>query len=314
MNVKQDTLPEVGALVARFQVHELHPAHKELIEFVCDRHDKVLIVLGLAVPRGTVNNPLDLQARMRMVREDYPDVELAYIQDMESDQAWSERLDKIVLDHITPAQGAILYGGRDSFIRHYTTGKFPTQELESDVVFSGEELRKEVSRRSVPRSKEFRMGAIWQAFNRYPAPIPTVDVGVWKDDKLLLVRKADERLWRLPGGFCDVGAESHEQDARREVTEEAGIEISDPRYVCSVKVDDWRYRKERDKIRTTLFEANYQFGHLQPRDSEIAEAGWFTPNIQPVGGCASPFWKQIMPIHHELVRTLVEQRQRKIGD
>ena len=313
MNVKHDNSAAVGALVARFQVHELHPAHKELIEYVCDQHDKVLIVLGLAIPRGTINNPLDLQARMRMVREDYPDVELAYIEDMESDQAWSEKLDKVISAHTTPSQTVMLYGGRDSFVRHYTTGKYPTQELESDVVFSGEELRKEVSRRSVPRSRDFRAGAIWQAFNRYPAPIPTVDVGVWKGDKLLLVRKAEESLWRLPGGFCDVDSDSDEQDARREVAEEAGIEISDPRYVCSMKVDDWRYRNERDKIRTTLFEADYMFGHLEPRDTEIAEAGWFDPGDDNPA-LFEMFLEEIVPNHRSLLEALVNHRSSKIGD
>jgi bifunctional NMN adenylyltransferase/nudix hydrolase len=312
MNVKHDNPLAVGALVARFQVHELHPAHKELIEYVCAQHDKVLIVLGLAPTRGTTNNPLDLQARSQMVREAFPDVDVAYIEDQAEDAVWSRKLDEVIRHHTTPNQTVMLYGGRDSFISHYS-GKFPTQELESDVVFSGTVLREEVSRRSVRKTADFRAGAVWQAFNRFPVSYPTVDVGVWKGDKLLLVRKADETLWRLPGGFAEPNSETYEQDARREVAEEAGISITDPAYVYSLKIDDWRYRNEVDKIKTLLFTADYQFGHLEPQDVEIAEAGWFD---LVTSRTKHGFLKleMIVPIHHPLVERLVSQRQRKIGD
>jgi bifunctional NMN adenylyltransferase/nudix hydrolase len=280
---------------------------------VADRHDKVLIVLGLAPTRGTTNNPLDLQARSQMVRESYPDVEIAYIQDQSEDEAWSRKLDKVIEAHTTPTQTVMLYGGRDSFIEHYS-GSYPVSALESDVVFSGTVLREEVSRSATRKTRDFRAGAVWQAFNRFPTSYPTVDVGVWKDDKLLLVRKPDEKLWRLPGGFAEPDSETYEADARREVQEEAGISITDPVYVTSRKIDDWRYRNERDKIKTLLFEASYQFGHLEPQDAEIAEAGWFRADTNPVGGCTNPFLKQIVPNHVELVRLLITHRQKQIGD
>ena len=309
MNVKQDNPAAVGALVARFQVHELHPAHIELIEYVCGRHDKVLIVLGLAPTRGTTNNPLDLQAREQMVREAFPDVTIAYIHDQAEDEVWSRKLDQVVGHHLTPSQDVMLYGGRDSFINHYS-GKHPTQELESEVVFSGTVLREEVSRRATRKTRDFRAGAVWQAFNRFPTSYPTVDVGVWKDGKLLLVRKADETLWRLPGGFAEPDSETYEADARREVQEEAGIAVTDPVYVASRKIDDWRYRNERDKIKTLLFTAKYLSGRLEPQDDEIAEAGWFDP------GDDNPalfdiFTEHIVPNHIELVRLLVNRNDER---
>ena len=307
MNRKTEPTPAVGALVARFQVHELHPAHKELIEYVCEQHDKVLVVLGLSPIPGTTNNPLDLQARQQLVRDDFPDVEVAYIHDQPEDANWSKKLDEVVGAHLTPSQDAVLYGGRDSFIRHYS-GRFPTETLESDVVFSGTVLREEVSRRSTRRTKDFRAGAIWQAFNRFPVSYPTVDVGVFKEDMLLLVRKHNESLWRLPGGFAEPDSENYEADARREVSEEAGISITDPRYVGSFKIDDWRYRNERDKIKTLLFTADYQFGPLAPQDrAEIAEAGWFK-FLPTFAG------KQITPNHRVLLEALMQHKSSKIGD
>ena len=56
--------------------------------------------------------------------------------------------------------------------------------------------------------------------------------------------------------------------------ESGGAEIEIISYVGSFRVDDWRYRSERDKIMTTLFKAKYIFGHLSPSD-DISELKFF---------------------------------------
>lgn len=64
---------------------------------------------------------------------------------------------------------------------------------------------------------------------RYPNhPIVGVGVVVWKDGKVLLIRRAKpprKGQWSLPGGRQKLG-ESVRETAAREVREEAGIEIS----------------------------------------------------------------------------------------
>jgi bifunctional NMN adenylyltransferase/nudix hydrolase len=70
---------------------------------------------------------------------------------------------------------------------------------------------------------------------------------------------------------------SLEAAARREVMEEAHIEISTPVYAGSFLVDDWRYRHEVDKIVSTLFVAEYMYGAIQP-DDDIEELRWFRLN------------------------------------
>ena len=42
LDMKEVTAPaaDVGVIVGRFQVHELHQAHRELIQYVMDRHDR----------------------------------------------------------------------------------------------------------------------------------------------------------------------------------------------------------------------------------------------------------------------------------
>lgn len=52
----------------------------------------------------------------------------------------------------------------------------------------------------------------------------SVSALVWLDRKLLLMRRADNGYWGLPGGFVEVG-ESVAHAARREVVEETGWSV-----------------------------------------------------------------------------------------
>jgi len=64
---------------------------------------------------------------------------------------------------------------------------------------------------------------------RYFASDPTelglsVSAMVWRGQELLLMRRADNGYWGLPGGFVEVG-ESVADAARREVAEETGWSV-----------------------------------------------------------------------------------------
>lgn len=271
MKIKQSKV-DVGVIVGRFQVHDLHEGHLQLIKGVVEDHHKVILVLGLSPFRGTINNPLDFESRKQMILEHFPDVNVLYIKDIESDKIWSEKLDALIGDLIGPRSTVMLYGGRECFIDHYH-GKYPTCEIEQEVYISGTQIRQEISQTAKADSR-FRAGVIWQAYNQYPRIIPTVDVAVWNEDgtKLLMARKPHEKLYRFIGGFAE--GPTYERDAHREVAEEAQIEIAELRYVGSTQIDDWRLRREQDKIVTTLFEAKYVFGKPTASD-DIEELRWF---------------------------------------
>lgn len=296
---KQQETHDVGVIVGRFQVHELHSEHLRLIDEVLDRHDKILIFLGLSpLNMVTVENPLDFEARKQMILEEYPDVIVQYIKDMYSDELWSKKLDGMISDLTTPKQRPMLYGGRDSFIEHYC-GQYPTTELEPEtyVRFSGTDVRKEIASRSTKASPDFRAGVVWASQSGYANCRPTVDVAVWNDDcsLLLLVKKPHEDLWRFIGGFAEADSFSLEADARREVAEEVHLSITDPRYITSMPIDDWRFRRERDGIKTTFFEAKKLHGQLRP-DDDIAEASWHDWDALDI--------EQIVPSHRPLFEAL----------
>lgn len=272
MNPKVEKTP-VGVLVGRFQTNELHDAHLKLIQFVVDNHPRVLVFLGLSPLKVTINNPLDFEARKQMLLDAFGDkITVLYIKDVNNDELWSKTLDKQINDVIGPNQTVTLYGGRDSFANHYT-GKYKTVELESDTIISASEIRKKISAK-VKSSPDFRAGVIWASQNQYPKVYPTVDIAIVKDNKVLLARKPDETKYRFVGGFVDPKDDSYEFAAKREAAEETGLEVGNVKYLGSKKIDDWRYRNEKDKIITHFYLAHYTFGSPQAND-DVCELKWF---------------------------------------
>ena len=263
----------VGIIIGRFQVHELHQAHCDVIDSVAKNHKKVIIFLGVTQVVGSSSNPLDFASRKAMIQEKYPDIIILSMPDKRNDDDWSKNVDSRIKE-VFPIGKALLYGSRDSFIPHYH-GQFDTAELAQEIYVSGTEIRKQVSE-EIKSSKEWRAGVIYSSHNRYPTSYQTVDVAVFNEDdtKVLLARKPDENKYRFIGGFVDTRDASLEVTAKREFNEEAGAEISISEYIGSFRVDDWRYRGERDKIMTTLFKAKYIFGHLEPSD-DVSELRFF---------------------------------------
>jgi bifunctional NMN adenylyltransferase/nudix hydrolase len=295
MKLKEEQY-DVGVVVGRFQVASLHWAHQELIERVLDRHQKVLVFIGLAPTRNSQENPLDFEARKQMILAEFPNVTVGYVEDSHSDEVWSRNFDKEVRKFLTPSQSVCVYGGRDSFIARYH-GKLPVREFEQEAYVSGSEMRKEIASRSTKATPEFREGVIWATFNRWAATMPTVDIACFNEDwsKILLGRKPAETEFRLPGGFIDPKDPNAEAAARREMTEETGATITDPVYVTSILVDDWRYRNEVDKIMTFLFRAKLMYGPLKAGD-DLAEIRWF-----PVDSIHK---RDIVATHHSLIDAL----------
>ena len=283
---------DCGVVIGRFQVNELHEAHIDLINSVIQKHDRVLLFLGNSIIRNTTSNPLDYRARRAMIADKFPNVEIHYINDNPSDTAWSKSLDKQIGEQLLPLQSVTLYGSRDSFLKAYS-GKYNVCELEATTFISGTEVRRRVCN-NYPPTADYRAGMIAATAYRYPTAFQTVDIAVVNEKgEILLARKPDEKKWRFIGGFSDPRSVSLEADAKREVTEEASIEVDDITYLGSTLIDDWRYRGEHDKIKTALFLAKYIYGKPEGAD-DIAEVKW----VQIGTGLTKD---NIEPLHHVLV-------------
>lgn len=267
---------DVAVIVGRFQVPKLHEGHTQLINTVIASHQRVIVVLGVAHSKCSFNNPYDLGCRKTMFAEQYPEITVLYIKDMQDDKAWSRKLDEIIEDEVAPESTITLYGSRDSFIKAYH-GKYPTVELQQKSFTSGTAERKALAHAG-NKNYDFRRGLGFGVANQYPGPEMTIDVAIIDDVKgqILLGRKKDEEGWRIIGGFVQ-NQETLEDCVIREAREETGLKLHDPRYVKSFVSSDWRKAGERDKILTALFTATIVKGTPEP-DDDIHELRWFDLN------------------------------------
>lgn len=283
--MKKETTTQVGVLIGRFQVPEIHKGQRQTIDAVFSRHKRVIILLGVSPVKLSRRDPLDFVTRKLMIEKVYPKAIVMPIADTPDDRNWSKAVDHAIESAVADMT-ATLYGSRDSFIPHYF-GRYPTVELQASLDMSGTEAR-EAASMMVRAEKGYRVGIIYAAYNRYPISYQCVDAIIWRraDNNILLGRKKTDAagLYRFMGGFVQPEDESLDAAVRREAMEETGnIEFAAPRYLHSIRVEDWRYKKERDKILTAVFALEYLWGSPIPSD-DIDQLKWFqmdaiTPEI-----------------------------------
>ena len=144
MRTVEQANTDIGVIIGRWQVDDLHEAHTALIEEVRANHKKVVVFVGLSDILGGIVDPLDYPTRAAMLLQAYPDITVLPIKDVGCDKEWSKNLDTAIRT-VAPIGTALLYGGRDSFVQHYC-GQFNTLELDALRHPSGTDIRKEVGR------------------------------------------------------------------------------------------------------------------------------------------------------------------------
>jgi bifunctional NMN adenylyltransferase/nudix hydrolase len=266
-----------AVIIARFQTPFLHDGHTYLLQEIKSRHNKLIVVLGIGPVKGSKRNPYDFYTRERMLKQFDPSLIVLPLKDEASDNVWSRNLDNL-LENNFPMEDFILYGSRDCFIPYYS-GKLQVKELPDAGNFSATSIR-EANADKIRDSEDFRMGINYAYQNTYSKVYSTVDIAVLNEEKtkVLLAKKPKAHVWRFPGGFTDVKDGSYEAAAKRELIEECGmLETAEFEYIGSVKIDDWRYRNEKDKIITSFFTTILIFGSPVAGD-DIDEVQWIDIN------------------------------------
>jgi len=264
----------IGVVIARFQIDDLHEGHKALLNHVLTENNKLVVLLGCCSTKVTTKNPLDFKSRRLMIWSHFPTADVFPVFDNRSNHLWSVAID-VLLNSLYKDDTVTLYGSRDSFIPYYS-GTKPVKEYKQEFVLAATERREEISKLDPMSSKAFRSGVIYAAYNRYPICYPTVDVAITNQEKtkVLLGRKKNEALFRFVGGFVDPTDANFEAAATREVIEETGLEVGPMTYIGSKSIEDWRYKGIADNITTTLFTCEVLFGTPIAQD-DIAEVKWF---------------------------------------
>lgn len=236
----QEKQSDIGVIIGRFQTHKLHKGHKALIGEVLSRHEKVILFIGTTPATNTKKNPLDFITRKCMIEEQYNLSIIMPLADQKSDEVWSKQIDSKIRE-VFPSGSVTLYGSRDSF-KPYYKGQFKVVEFEPESYESATDVRKQVAGK-VMQSEEFRAGVIYSVYSQYPTTFPTIDLAIMRGgNELLLGRKPNESQWRFIGGFVDPTDDNEIHSCKREGREETGLELDNFRFVCSKKVQDWRYR------------------------------------------------------------------------
>lgn len=88
---KVEIKTDVGVIVGRFMTHLLTEGHKDLIQTVLDRHERVIVFLGVSPVKNTTKQPLDFRSRKYMLEQEYPKLEVFPIHDNRSDETWSKK-------------------------------------------------------------------------------------------------------------------------------------------------------------------------------------------------------------------------------
>ncbi len=122
----------------------------------------------------------------------------------------------------------------------------------------------------------------------YPRISPAVIVAITKGDKLLLAQNVNNKnkFYSVLAGFVEPG-ESLEDCVRREIMEEAGIEVKNIQYFSS---QPWPFP---DSLMVG-FTAEYAGGELKLDPNELCDADWYTVDRLPqIPGKISISWKLI---------------------
>jgi bifunctional NMN adenylyltransferase/nudix hydrolase len=294
---------EVGVIIGRFQTNKLHEGHISLISQVLSQHKKTIILIGISKIQNTKKNPLDFASRRAMISELFPSVIILPIMDQRLDENWSSGVD-MSISLPFGEKSSVIYGSRDSFIPHYK-GRYPVIELEASAEHNATNIREEIAKETLETS-DFRAGVIYSVYNQRPVTYPTVDVVVHDfEGNILLAKKPNEKYWRFVGGFVDRTDKNYEEAALRELSEETGgnLVVDNPRYIASIKVEDWRYAKEESGIMTTLFLLDKKWGFAKASD-DIEDVKWL-----PIRKLSNEdgIMTNIMPEHRELMRIFINK-------
>ncbi len=109
------------------------------------------------------------------------------------------------------------------------------------------------------------------------APLPLVGVTavVFKDEKVLLGKRADNGAWQCVSGIVDPGEEPADA-AVRECREEAGIVVRASRLAVVQQLPRITYDNgDQVDYLDLVFRCDWVSGEPHPADGELTEVGWY---------------------------------------
>ncbi len=130
----------------------------------------------------------------------------------------------------------------------------------------------------------------------YKTPLCVVDTAVFDEQqRILLIQRADDQLWAMPGGMCDVG-EAPAAAAAREVWEETGYRVEVTHLIGLF--DSRRQPDQQSRHLYHLLFAGRVIGGEPAPSIETLRVQWFDLDAIP--------WDALSPGHAERLRVALE--------
>jgi len=108
-----------------------------------------------------------------------------------------------------------------------------------------------------------------------PLPLVGVTAIVFRDEKVLLGKRADNGSWQPVSGIVDPGEEPADA-AARECLEEAGIVVRVERLALVHQLDRITYANaDQVDYLDLVFRCTWVSGDPHPADGELTEVGWY---------------------------------------
>jgi 8-oxo-dGTP pyrophosphatase MutT (NUDIX family) len=108
-----------------------------------------------------------------------------------------------------------------------------------------------------------------------PLPLVGVTAVVFKDEKVLLGRRADNGSWQCVSGIVDPGEEPADA-AVRECREEAGVQVRATRLALVQQIPRMTYANgDQVDYLDLVFRCDWVSGDPHPADGELTEVGWY---------------------------------------
>ncbi|MEV8268069.1 NUDIX domain-containing protein [Microbacterium sp. NPDC076911] len=108
-----------------------------------------------------------------------------------------------------------------------------------------------------------------------PLPLVGVTAVVFKDEKLLIGKRADNGQWQCVSGIVDPGEEPADA-AVRECHEEAGVVVRATRLALVHQLPRITYDNgDQVDYLDLVFRCDWVSGEPHPADGELTDVGWF---------------------------------------
>jgi bifunctional NMN adenylyltransferase/nudix hydrolase len=297
-------MKHVAVLHAPFQTPTVPLLHQKILSEIFGNFSDVVIALPQKRVAPTKNNPLSFPAREAMIRE-YTKalgryVYIVQVVDKKYGKDQVAALETPIKALFTEPFNAYLYTDLE-FAGLYTEngGKWNTNYRSHFL--SAEKTEREATMMKLDyASEDFRRGMIFAMNSQFPISWGTVDMAIRREvvcdreapphTKVLYLfgKKPGELGWRFPGGFKDVTDPDYETAVWREGGEEVLKQVdgkpivepstvfTKPIYIASRRVNDWRYRGEKDAITTLFYQIEYT-GHENfiSASDDLADTKWF---------------------------------------